>query len=86
MAPLRSLYYIQKTIVEEVEDDYLEILEGTQSQPSLDVLKNLQNSNIEKSEDKNSLDNTKGFEQTQDLNKIENASKVVLLAFFHNLL
>lgn len=53
------------------EDDYLEILEGTQSQPSLDVLKNLQNSNIEKSEDKNSLDNTKGFEQTQDLNKIE---------------
>ena len=54
------------------EDDYLEILEGTQSQPSLDILKNLQNSNIEKTEEKNNLNNTTSLDQTQDLNKIEN--------------
>ena len=56
------------------EDDYLEILEGTQSQPSLDVLKNLKNSNIEKIEEKDNLNNTKSLDKTQDLNKIENIS------------
>ena len=56
------------------EDDYLEILEGTQSQPSLDLLKNLQNNNIEKIEEKDNLNNTKSLDKTQDLNKIENIS------------
>ena len=53
------------------EDDYLEILEGTQSGSELDVLKNLQNSTLEKMNKEN-----KEFDQSQNLDKTQKLSKI----------
>ncbi|MGL5329399.1 MAG: DNA translocase FtsK [Peptostreptococcaceae bacterium] len=63
------------------EDDYLEILEGTQSGSDLDMLKNLQNSPIENLEKTNNkLEKTQSIEGTQPINfneasKYENYKK-----------
>ena len=63
------------------EDDYLEILEGTQSGSDLDILKNLQSSQLDKATKENKdFDKTQHIENTQpidfnEVSKYENYKK-----------
>lgn len=63
------------------EDDYLEILEGTQSGSDLDILKNLQSSRLDKATKENKdFDKTQHIENTQpidfnEVSKYENYKK-----------